>query len=385
MGPMKKQYYIGLMSGTSLDGVDAVLCRIDANSCEALQTHTHPFPEALKTRVLASIGAETTLQEVGTIDHLLGRLYADAVKVLLQKSGMEATRIEAIGSHGQTLWHEPEGPTPFSMQLGDPNIIAAQTGSPVVADFRRKDMAFGGSGAPFAPAFHQFLLGEQTRDVCVVNIGGIANITVLGDTLTGYDTGPGNMLMDLWISKHKGEPYDKDGSWAREGRVDYTLLEAMMSDDYFDRPYPKSTGREKFNEAWLESVQRSALSVQKEEKALRSNANQNSCLLPPTSSLNPIDVQRTLLELTAQTISNEVLKFNPDMLMLCGGGARNGFLVERIAALMPNVRVGVMEHADSLEAMMMAWLAYKRMHNEPVTLKDVTGARENTILGGVYR
>ena len=373
------------MSGTSLDGVDAVLCRIDGNSCEALQTHTHPFPEALKARVLAAIGQETTLQEIGTIDHLLGKLYADAVKALLQKSGMEAEKIEAIGSHGQTVWHEPTGATPFTMQLGDPNIITAQTGIPVVADFRRKDMAFGGNGAPFAPAFHQFLLGEQTRGVCVVNIGGIANITVLGDTLTGYDTGPGNMLMDLWISKHKGESYDKEGSWAREGRVDYTLLEAMMSDDYFAMPYPKSTGREKFNEAWLQSVQRLALSTQKKEKALHSNAYQNSSLFTLHSSLNPVDIQRTLLELTAQTVANEVLKFNPDMLLLCGGGARNGFLVERIAVLMPNVEVGVMEEADSLEAMMMAWLAYKRMHNETVVLKDVTGATTNTILGGVYR
>ncbi len=385
MDSMKKQYYIGLMSGTSLDGVDAVLCRIDADSCDALQTHTHPFPEALKARVLAAIGGETTLQEVGTIDHMLGELYADAVKALLQKSGMEAEQIEAIGSHGQTLWHEPTGATPFTMQLGDPNIITAQTGIPVAADFRRKDMAFGGSGAPFAPAFHQFLLGEQTSGVCIVNIGGIANITVLGDPLTGYDTGPGNILMDLWISKHKGVSYDENGNWAREGRIDYTLLEAMMSDDYFAMPYPKSTGREKFNEGWLESVQRLALSVQKKEKASPRDAYQNSSFLIPHSSFKSVDVQRTLLELTAQTISNEVLKFNPDMLLLCGGGAQNGFLVERIAALMPNVQVGVMEHADNLEAMMMAWLAYKRMHNEPVALKDVTGAEENTILGGLYR
>ena len=376
------------MSGTSLDGVDAVLCRVDAEHCEVLQSHTHSFPETLKARVLTAIDAQTTLQEIGTLDHLLGILFADAVKALLEKSGMDAENIEAIGSHGQTLWHEPAGETPFSMQFGDPNIIAAQTGIPVVADFRRKDMAFGGSGAPFAPAFHKFLLGEQTKGVCVVNIGGIANITVLGERLIGYDTGPGNMLMDLWIAKHKGFPYDEDGNWAREGSVDYTLLEAMMADAYFAKPYPKSTGREKFNEAWLESVQRLALSAQKKKsktEALHSNANNNSSFPIPHSSFKPVDVQRTLLELTALTISNEVLKFNPDMLLLCGGGARNRFLVERITTLMPNVQAGVMEQADNLEAMMMAWLAYKRIHNEPVGLKDVTGAQDNTILGGVYR
>ena len=372
------------MSGTSLDGVDAVLCRVDAEKCEVLQTHPHPFPETLKARVLAVIDGKTTLQEVGILDHLLGILFADAVKALLEKSGMDTENIEAIGSHGQTLWHEPTGETPFSMQLGDPNIIAAQTGIPVVADFRRKDMAFGGSGAPFAPAFHKFLLGEQGRGVCVVNIGGIANITVLGETLIGYDSGPGNMLMDHWIAKQKSLPYDKDGKWAREGKVDYTLLDVMMNDEYFAKSYPKSTGREKFNEAWLKSVQRSALSTQKTEASPR-DAYQNSSFLIPHSSFKSVDVQRTLLELTALSISNEVLKFNPDMLLLCGGGAQNGFLVERIAALMPNVQVGVMEQADSLEAMMMAWLAYKRMQNEPVELKDVTGAQENTILGGVYR
>ena len=379
----EKKRYIGLMSGTSMDGVDAVLCEIDAKHCTPLFTHEHPFPQELKETILDVIAGRCTLAEVGTIDHRLGVLFAQAVNKLLEKASADPKNIAAIGSHGQTVWHEPSGATPFSMQLGDPNIIAAQTGIAVVADFRRKDMACGGEGAPFAPAFHRFLLGEETSGVCVVNIGGIANITVLGEALIGYDTGPGNMLMDLWTAKHKGLPYDKDGNWAREGRVDYSLLEAMMEDAYFKKPYPKSTGREKFNEVWLQSVQHSAFSAQKE--ALQSNANQNSYLLPPTSSLNPVDIQRTLLELTAQSIANEVLKFNPDMLMLCGGGARNGLLVERIAALMPNVHVGVMEEAERLEAMMMAWLAYKRMHREPVALKDVTGAKTNTILGGVYR
>jgi len=356
----EKERYIGLMSGTSMDGVDAVLCEVDAKECTPLFTYEHPFPQALKEKILNLIAGKCTLAEVGTVDRYLGELFAQAVNTLLENAAVDPQSVAAIGSHGQTVWHAPSDRRPFSIQLGDPNVIVAQTGIAVVADFRRKDMAFGGQGAPFAPAFHRFLLGEETRGMCVVNIGGIANITVLEEVLIGYDTGPGNMLMDLWIAKHKGLSYDKDGNWAREGRVDYRLLDVMMQDAYFAKPYPKSTGRETFNEKWVESVQR-------------------------YSSLPPKDVQRTLLELTALTISNEVLTFNPDMLMLCGGGARNGFLVERIAALMPNVQVGVMAHAESLEAMMMAWLSYKRLHNETVALKDVTGAQNNTILGGVYR
>ncbi len=362
---MKKERYIGIMSGTSLDGVDVVLCAIDKSSCDLLASYEHPFPETLKEEILHVITSTVTLKQIGELDHKLGELFAEAVNLLIDKEDIDRKSITAIGSHGQTLWHQPEGAYSFSLQLGDPNIIAARTGVKVVADFRRKDMALGGSGAPFAPAFHRFLLGKNDVPLCVVNIGGIANITLLGEELIGYDTGPGNMLMDMWIAKHKGIGYDRDGNWAREGEVNYPLLESMMEDAYFGMAYPKSTGREKFNPEWVESVQRSAFSVQKD-------------------FIKPEDVQRTLLELTALSLSNEVLKFNPDMLLLCGGGAKNGFLVERIAALMPNVQVGVMEQADSLEAMMMAWLAYKRLHNEHVDLKEVTGASQNSILGGVY-
>ena len=362
---MNREKYIGIMSGTSLDGVDVVLCAIDRKGCELLADYEHPFPAALKEKVLHMFSSAVTLKQTGELDHELGELFAEAVTAFMEKEKLDPGQIRAVGSHGQTLWHQPEGEYPFSMQLGDPNIIAARTGLKVIADFRRKDMALGGSGAPFAPAFHRFLLGTDNGSVCVANIGGIANITVLGDPLVGYDTGPGNMLMDMWTAQHKGIGYDRDGNWAREGKVVYPLLDRMMEDAYFALEYPKSTGREKFNPEWIESVQHSAFSVQKD-------------------FIKPEDVQRTLLELTALSLSNEVLKFNPDMLLLCGGGAKNGFLTERIAALMPNVQVGVMEQADSLEAMMMAWLAYKRLHNEHVLLKEVTGASRNSILGGVY-
>jgi len=355
---MSKNLYIGVMSGTSMDGVDVVLCSVDKSTCRLLKSDEYPFPEGVKEKILHLIQGSVSLKEVGELDHTLGVLFTKAVNRFIEERSIIPSEIVAIGLHGQTLWHQPEGEIPFSMQLGDPNIMAAQTGIKVVADFRRKDMAWGGSGAPFAPAFHEFLFGNEHGALCIVNIGGIANITVLGRPLLGYDTGPGNILMDAWIKKHKGVGYDKDGAWAREGKVAYLLLDKMMEDPYFSHPYPKSTGRERFNLAWIATMQ---------------------------SKVTPVNLQRTLLELTALSLSNEVLKFNPDMLMLCGGGGKNSFLVERIAALMPNIQVGVMEQADSLEAMMMAWLAYKRVHNEYVNLKEVTGATQNAILGGIYQ
>jgi anhydro-N-acetylmuramic acid kinase len=307
------------------------------------------------------IEGKSTLEAVGQIDHRLGLLFTQAVSTLLMRENIDPNSVKAIGLHGQTLWHEPKGEYPFSMQLGDSNILTAKTGIAVVADFRRKDVALGGQGAPFAPAFHEFLFSGISEHVAIVNIGGMANITILGEKLIGYDTGCGNVLLDMHISKHKGLAYDKNGEWARLGKVNYELLDIMMSDDYFHKPYPKSTGREKFNQTWLESIQK------------RLNKN-----------INAEDMQRTLLELTAMSISNEVLKFNRDIVLLCGGGAKNTFLVERLKILMPNVEVAIASNADMIEAMTFAWLAYKRLHKELVNLKDVTGASSNAILGALY-
>jgi len=360
-----KELYIGVMSGTSLDGVDVVLCEISSETCTLYASLEFPMPLELKSDILHAIEGKSTLEEIGLLDHRLGLLFTQAVGALLIRDTIDVEGIAAIGLHGQTLWHQPEGEHPFSMQLGDPNIVTAKTGIPVVADFRRKDMALGGQGAPFAPAFHEFIFGNINLSVAVVNIGGMANITVLGEKLIGYDTGCGNVLMDMWINKHQNETYDKDGAWARSGEVDYTLLDAMMADRYFSQPYPKSTGREKFNVAWLDDM------LTRRGSAV-------------CSLVQEEDVQRTLLELTALSISNEVLKFNRDVVLLCGGGAKNSFLVERIKALMPNVEVGIAENADDIEAMTFAWLAYKRLHKEVVNLKDVTGASGNAILGGLY-
>jgi len=356
---MIKEYYVGIMSGTSLDGVDVVLCEIDAISCRLISSLEYPIPLELKTDILTMIEDKSTLKEVGQIDHRLGLLFTQAVVALLIRENIDASSVKSIGLHGQTLWHEPGGEYSFSMQLGDPNILNAKTGIPVVADFRRKDVALGGQGAPFAPAFHEFLFGGSEAYMSIVNIGGMANITVLDEKLIGYDTGCGNVLIDMWVTQHEGVSYDKDGEWARSGVVEYGLLDRMMSDDYFKQPYPKSTGREKFNKVWLQGI-----------------------LAGKTH--NPEDVQRTLLELTALSISNEVLRFNRDIVLLCGGGAKNTFLVERLKALMPNVEVAIAANADYIEAMTFAWLAYKRVHKEVVNLKDVTGASDNAVLGGLY-
>jgi len=352
--------YIGLMSGTSLDGVDVALCQIDQSACRLIASLEYPLPKRLRDDILSTIDGVSSVARVGELDHRLGLLFANAANAMLQQESLAADDIVAIGSHGQTLWHAPSGDYPFSMQLGDPNLITAHTGIKVVADFRRKDIALGGQGAPFAPAFHQFLFADVAKSVAILNIGGMANITIIGETLLGYDTGCGNVLMDAWIMKHQEKKYDRDGAWARSGSVDYTLLEEMLSDDYFSQPYPKSTGREKFNLKWLEYI------------------------LQRYKSLSDVDIQRTLLELTAISISNEVLKFNRDILLLCGGGAQNIFLVERLQTLMPNLQILIANDADSLEAMAFAWLAYKRIHKEVVNLKDVTGARKDTLLGGVF-
>jgi len=363
--------YIGVMSGTSLDGVDVVLCKISAEMCTLLSSLEFPMPLELKTDILSVIEGKSSLEEIGQLDHRLGLLFTQAVGALLIREKIDVQSIKAIGLHGQTLWHQPEEPYPFTMQLGDPNIVTARTGIPVVSDLRRKDIALGGQGAPFAPAFHEFIFKNIKEDVCVVNIGGMANITVLGEKLIGYDTGCGNVLLDMHIAKHQGEAYDKDGVWARSGDVDYVLLDAMMADAYFTQPYPKSTGREKFNEAWLEDM------LIRRGRAMSLPEGKHTGL--------PLqDVQRTLLELTALSISNEVLKFNRDIVLLCGGGAKNTFLVERIKALMPNIEVAIAQNADEIEAMTFAWLAYKRVNKEVVHLKDVTGASDNTVLGAIY-
>jgi len=357
-------YYIGIMSGTSLDAIDVALCKINKQKCTLIRAIEYPFEPLLKQEILEIIeNNQTTLSLIGSIDMQLGKLFGDAVNYLLQKVAISPHQIEAIGSHGQTLWHHPQGKYPFSMQLGDPNTLVAQTGIKVVADFRRKDIALGGEGAPLAPAFHHFAFASLKQKTAVVNIGGMANITIVDTPLLGYDTGCGNVLLDSWIQKYQGKSYDKGGAWASLGQVNKELLKSMLQEPFFHQKAPKSTGREKFNLAWIEFYTKEF-------------------------AISAVDIQATLLELTAQTIANEVKLYNIELVLLCGGGAKNQVLVAKIRELLPIAKVETTDSygvsSDYMEAMAFAWLAYKRILNEKVNLKDVTGARENGVLGGVF-
>jgi anhydro-N-acetylmuramic acid kinase len=351
------------MSGTSLDGVDVALCQIDENSCLLKASYFMPFKRDLKEEILSIINGTTTIKQIGELDYKLAVFFAKAVNALLKEENLKAEEIVAIGSHGQTLWHEPNGAFPFSMQLGNPSVLAVETGIDVVADFRAKDVAMGGQGAPFAPAFHQFLF-SHLKSCAVLNIGGMANISILGKELIGYDTGCGNVLMDMWILEHKNLPYDKDGTWAKSGKVHPELLKNMLNDSYFNLKFPKSTGREYFDKKFLINYLESFGKIPSE------------------------DIQRTLLAVTVHSIANEVKKFNIKELLLCGGGAKNIFLMSELQTLLPEVDVKKTDDynidSDNLEAMIFAWFAYMRLEERPVALESVTGAKRSTILGGLY-
>lgn len=357
------ELYIGVMSGTSLDGIDIALCEIDKISCTLIHAHEYRFNHDIKEEILTIIAGTTTLEQIGTLNAKLGTLFADSINSFLKQFEINPSTIKAIGLHGQTLWHQPHAEFPFSMQLGCPNIVHAQTGIQVVADFRNMDIANGGEGAPFAPAFHEFLFASLEKKTAVVNIGGMANITLLETPLKGWDIGTGNVLLDSWIKRCKGVAYDRDGVFAKSGEVNKELLKSFLKDPYFERLPPKSTGREYFNETWI--------------------ANH----LPMFQTIKDEDIQRTLLELTALSIQKDLQNSKLDLLIVCGGGAKNIFLMQRLQELCAcevtaSDTLGV--SGDSMEAMAFAWLAYKRVHGEVVNLRSVTGARENSILGGIY-
>ncbi len=389
-----KNLYIGVMSGTSLDGIDVALCLIDAKSCKLIASEEYPFPEALKAHIFSVIGGQTTLSEIGEIDHVLGVQFAAAINAFLVRHDIKKDRIGAIGLHGQTLWHAPDAKYPFTMQCGDPNIVAYRTGLSVVADVRRKDMAAGGQGAPFAPAFHRFLFGKSDKKTAVVNIGGMANISLLNERVIGYDTGCGNVLLDAWSAKYFGIPYDKNGEIAKSGEADGGLLEVMLADGYFAKEYPKSTGREYFNLAWVEEKISSVdfCLRRNDDSPSSSGLTRGSIMNANSHTQNDMkwakNVLRTLTELTAVTIANEAKRFDREVIILCGGGAKNSFLVERLSDLMYPSQVLISDtlgvSGDAMEAMMMAWLAYKRVKGEAVELKDVTGASSDVVLGGLY-
>lgn len=361
--------YLGLISGTSADGIDAALVRFENHKPQLVDALTHPWPDALRARILAVAQDETRLDldAYGRLDVAIGQCFAEAAQSLLTRNTPHAATVRAIGSHGQTLRHRPAGEQPFTLQVGDPSVIAERCGVDVVADFRRADVAAGGQGAPLLPAVHAMLLAQPGQTRVVLNLGGIANITVLDadGQVFGFDTGPANGLMDAWCLRHRGAAYDADGAFAAAGQLDETLLAALLADPYFALPPPKSTGREHFHLAWLESHGRVA-------------------------ALAPADVQATLLELSACSVADAIQRHAPDAtaVLACGGGVHNGLLMRRLREqLAPCIVTTTAEFGidpDFLEATAFAWLARQRLLGLPGNLPAVTGARGPRVLGAVY-
>ncbi|TXH81833.1 MAG: anhydro-N-acetylmuramic acid kinase [Pseudoxanthomonas sp.] len=365
--------YLGLMSGTSADGIDAALVRFEGEGralrCQLVHGRTFAWDEATRTRLVAlGQGADTvSLDALGALDATVALAFADAALALLQDAGIPRGRVRAIGSHGQTIRHRPQADPPFTWQLGDGNVIAERSGIDTVADFRRRDVAAGGQGAPLMPAFHAALLGSPQEDRAVLNLGGIANFTLLpvGGKVRGFDTGPANALMDAWCERHTGRAYDADGAFAASGQVDAALLARLLAEPWFALPPPKSTGREHFHLEWLQARM-------------------------GETALSPADVQATLLDLTARTVADALQMTQPDTrrVLVCGGGVRNAALMARLAAYLPQAIVeSTAMHGlepDYVEAMGFAWLARETLAGRPGNLPAVTGASGRRILGTVF-
>jgi len=359
------ELFIGLMSGTSADGIDAVLVQSDGERGRLVATYHRPMPQDLRAEILAfRQPGDDELHRLATLDAQLADEYAVAVLALLTDTGVSTEAVSAIGQHGQTLRHHPSGDIPYTVQIGDPNRLAERTGITVVADFRRRDMAAGGQGAPLVPAFHAAQLAMPGIATAVVNIGGIANVTLIAADggVTGWDTGPGNTLLDAWVSRHQGVPFDDGGDWAATGEIIHPLLSGMLEDPYFARPHPKSTGPELFNLDWV-----------------------TSHLVGEAAA----DVQRTLVELTAASIARALVDASPKVVRVCGGGARNGFLMQRLCARLPECEVTTTAAAGVdpawVEAWAFAWLAEQTLAGQPGNVPSVTGAKGPRVLGGIYR
>jgi anhydro-N-acetylmuramic acid kinase len=358
------------MSGTSMDGIDAALVALAERSCKVVAAYTTPYPEELREALqFASRSPDTCgLDEYGRLDQWVGESFRDATLQLLRDAGVRPASVAAIGSHGQTLRHQPRAARPFTLQIGDPNIVAAGTGITTVADFRRLDVALGGEGAPLAPAFHHWLFATEDQHRVILNLGGFGNITVLRadrSDVFGFDTGPGNTLMDGWCRRQLGQSYDADGHWAASGKVDAELLQSLLSDPYFSAAPPKSTGFEYFNDAWLDqrlgNIGRDAAAV-----------------------------QATLCELTVRSVANAIAAHAPrtDEVLICGGGSHNAFLVSKLREACAPAKVesttsyGIAP--DWIEAAAFAWLAACRLAGQAGNLPSVTGAQSAGVLGGIY-
>lgn len=353
------------MSGTSLDAADAALVDLSSSTTKLVAGVSKPIESSLRSRLLGLCEPGSDgLDVFGECSVQLARLYAEATAGVLSKAGITASDVAAIGCHGQTVRHRPE--RGFTIQVNDPALLAELTGIDVVADFRRRDVAAGGQGAPLVPLFHDAVFRNPRSQRAIVNIGGISNATILhmGKAPTGFDCGPGNLLMDHWASLHTGKPFDENGAWAQSGSVLPTLLDRFLDDPFLAAPPPKSTGREHYSPLWL---------------CRRLDGGEQ-----------PVDVQATLLELTALAITRSIERFAPgtDEVFICGGGARNSALVERIAALSAVPRTGITDDIGIdtrwVEAMAFAWLAKCCVDRQPLPLGPVTGARHPCVLGAIY-
>ncbi|MDY6828632.1 MAG: anhydro-N-acetylmuramic acid kinase [Pseudomonadota bacterium] len=364
-------WYIGVMSGSSLDAIDVGVFAFDgAGPADLIAHHCHPIPEELRREVVALAEPGTSeLARTGVLDHRFGELIAEAVNTLLAKHQIHRRDIAAVGSHGQTIRHDPNHAHPFTWQVGDPNLIAELTGLVVVADFRRRDLAVGGQGAPLACGFHAARFrGPNAR--MVLNLGGIANLTCLPPAdqtvpVVGFDTGPANLLMDAWCQRHRNTPFDADGAWASGAAPDEALLDRLLRHPFLQAPPPKSTGREDFTLRWLELQ------------------------LAEVNEVDPVQVQATLLAFTAQSISAAIDRWgNEGGLFLCGGGSRNRALVEALRSRLPETSITTTAslglEPQWVEAATFAWLARERLAGRPGNLPSVTGAERAVPLGGLY-
>ena len=365
------ELFIGLMSGTSMDGIDAALVDLANDKATLVATHCKPYPEDLHAEIERALKLpDPRAAGLAELDRKIGECFADAANELLEIANVPAEKVMAIGSHGQTIRHEPDAKEPYSLQLGNGEVICQRTGIDTVNDFRSADIAAGGQGAPLVPAFHAAVLRSDSENRVIVNIGGIANITVLpadpDRPVTGFDTGPGNTLMDTWIRRHTGNPYDSDGDWAASGTRDVRVLAAMLVDPYFRQAPPKSTGREYFNQAWLSSYLQDM-------------------------DVNPAHIQATLCELTAVSIADAVEQYagNTGRVLVCGGGAHNNFLMERLQENLGDIPVeSTANHGidpDWVEAAAFAWLAKQHLEGKPGNVPEVTGASQAIVLGELFR
>jgi anhydro-N-acetylmuramic acid kinase len=361
--------FLGMISGTSMDAIDAALVDFETAPLRVMATSATAFDPALKHRVASVIDSadHVALDEIGQIDVEVGRAFGRAANSLLKKAGVSASQLVAVGSHGQTLRHRPDLSAPFTWQVGDPNVIAEMTGASVVADFRRRDVAAGGQGAPLLPVFHDQVFRSDAEDRVIANLGGIANITILkrDAMVTGFDTGPANRLLDAWISLHQGRDFDAEGAWAAAGKIDESLLQVLLEEPYLRLPPPKSTGRELFNLPWLQNKL-------------------DSC------AREPRDVQATLQQYTAVTVAAAARQYAPGAsIYVCGGGARNLGLLASLADLCAPYRVASTSvlglDPDYVEAVAFAWFAKRTFEGLSSSAGSVTGAKGARILGGVFR